>query len=323
MKKTIKMKMIKLNSFGLSAGLSAFLFCLCLVFTWSAPTSVSAQSNAKRVEQQLNTINRQLRALQETVLDHMDTHTGASAGDNGGVNDRALLADMEIRLGAIDREFRQLTGKIEEMDHRQRQLTRQFENFKADMELRFQDLSTGAGRLGDTSADKQTSEVAMGQEPAVEVGTQPQAATETIPGTTPEPVPEDIIPQGPDESYEQAFGFLRRGDFAGGERAFTEFLQHYSDHDLAGNAQYWLAETYYARRDYTNAAAEFLKGYQNYSDGTKAPDSLLKLGMSLAAMEQVEEACLVFDDLKIRYASAPQIILDSANREIVRNTCPQ
>ncbi len=323
MKKQNKKELKKRNWLVLFACL-----LLTLATTWSLPTPVLAQSEARRVQQQISTINRQLRTLQETVLEHIDDH-----GNGVADNERALLADMEIRLGAIDREFRMLTGQIEEMDHRQRQLIKQFEIFKADMELRFQDLSQGAIVPSTQPLSDEVPDLEVEAATQTDVIVEDDAATETTEATevtedTEAEKAEEISPvqltaEDPQASYEQAFGFLRRGDFAGGESAFKAFLDLYSDHDLAGNAQYWLAETYYARRDYPNAAASFLKGFQDYADGAKAPDSLLKLGMSLAAMEQVEEACIVFEDLKLRYSDAPQAILDSADREVERNNCSQ
>jgi tol-pal system protein YbgF len=81
---------------------------------------------------------------------------------------------------------------------------------------------------------------------------------------------------------------------------------------LAGDAQYWLGETYYMRGQYKNAADSFLKGYQNYKSGQKAPDTLLKLGMALAELGQKDAACSTFGELKAKYPAAPAHIADEA-----------
>jgi tol-pal system protein YbgF len=310
-----------IKSFSLTLFMCSFLVAVAII--WSLPTQVLAQNEVRRVEQHLNDINRQLSALQKTVVEHMSSLESQS-GDAQGVysqvdsqNHRALLANMEIRLGAIDHEFRKLTGQVEEMNHRQKQLKTQFENFKADVELRFQDINSGVMQPVEGDSQVQPSGVDVAPPTIIIEDENPQVA----PTVEASPEPVLLSSDGPDDSYEQAFGLLRRGNFDGAQRAFTAFLDKYSDHDLAGNAQYWLGETYYARRDYTNAAASFLKGYQDYSTGHKAPDSLLKLGMSLAAMEQVDEACLVFEDIVVRYHDASQSILDSAIREVERNGC--
>jgi tol-pal system protein YbgF len=79
--------------------------------------------------------------------------------------------------------------------------------------------------------------------------------------------------------------------YAEAEQGFSAFLQKYPKHSLAGAAQYWLGETYYAQGDFRTAAQNFLKGYQDYPKSRRAPDSLLKLGLSLRKMGEKERAC--------------------------------
>ena len=71
---------------------------------------------------------------------------------------------------------------------------------------------------------------------------------------------------------------LQDGDNAGAERSFKAYLQANPKGALAGNAQYWLGESYYARRDYQNAMTAFAEGYKTYKTSPKGPDNLLKLG---------------------------------------------
>ena len=82
-------------------------------------------------------------------------------------------------------------------------------------------------------------------------------------------------------AYERSYSHLVRRDFASAEAGFRDFLQSHPEDPLASNAYYWLGETYYVRGDYKAAADTLLEGYKQYSDGVKAPDSLLKLGMGI------------------------------------------
>jgi tol-pal system protein YbgF len=91
--------------------------------------------------------------------------------------------------------------------------------------------------------------------------------------------------------YEQSYESLLRRQFGDAEGGFREFLGKYRDHSLAGNAQYWLGETYYVQGDYKQAAQSFLSGYQDFPKSRKAPDSLLKLGLSLNRLGQKQQAC--------------------------------
>jgi tol-pal system protein YbgF len=112
--------------------------------------------------------------------------------------------------------------------------------------------------------------------------------------------------------YQQGYGALLQKDYAGAEGAFRHLLQTYPDDPLAADAQYWIGETFYVRGQYKNAADAFLNGYKKYKSGQKAPDSLLKLGMSLAELGQKDAACSTFGELKTKFPQAPQHFSEEA-----------
>jgi tol-pal system protein YbgF len=112
--------------------------------------------------------------------------------------------------------------------------------------------------------------------------------------------------------YQQGYGALLQKDYAGAEGAFRHLLQAYPNDPLAADAQYWIGETFYVRGQYKNAADAFLNGYKKYKSGQKAPDSLLKLGMSLAELGQKDAACSTFGELKTKFPQAPQHVSEEA-----------
>ena len=77
---------------------------------------------------------------------------------------------------------------------------------------------------------------------------------------------------------------------------------------MAGNAQYWLAETFYVRKQFERAAMAFAAGYQTYPDNIKAPDNLLKLALSLARIDKQEDACVALKQLGEKFPKAPSNI---------------
>ncbi len=132
------------------------------------------------------------------------------------------------------------------------------------------------------------------------------------------------LPDGPpQEQYEYAFGLLRQADYAKAEQALSKFLDAHPEHELAGNAKYWLGETFYVRGNYERAAVTFAEGFQTYPDSQKAPDNLLKLGMSLAQIDRTDDACGIFAELQSRYPDAKNNILQRAEREQSRLNCGQ
>ena len=113
-----------------------------------------------------------------------------------------------------------------------------------------------------------------------------------------------LSPETPEALYERSNESLLRRQFADAEAGFSTFLTKYPDHGLAGSAQYWLGETYYAQRNYKRAAQTFLQGYKKFPKGRRAADSLLKLGISLGRLGQAQQACAAYSAVSAEYPKA-------------------
>jgi len=121
----------------------------------------------------------------------------------------------------------------------------------------------------------------------------------------------DILPAGTEQQqYSYAQKLVTKGQYARAEAALSAFLARYPKARLAGNAQYWLGQTYYVRKMYTRATRAFLEGYNNYPESPKAPAFLLKIGMSLFAMGEKNDACDAYRELASRFPTS----LESRNK---------
>ena len=148
----------------------------------------------------------------------------------------------------------------------------------------------------------------------------PQAAPAPAQESTP-PVA-SILPEGtPRERYQYAFGLMSQARYDEAEAALKAFIAQHGDDPLATNARYWLGETYYVRKSFMDAAQAFFQAYKSTPDGAKAPDSLLKLGMSMASLEKTEEACATFGKLRKEFAELKPGIEKTLNRETKRLKC--
>jgi tol-pal system protein YbgF len=133
---------------------------------------------------------------------------------------------------------------------------------------------------------------------------------------------EKILPnETPDKQYEFATSFLKVGDYSTAERAFREFVQANPEHDLAGNAQYWYAETFRIRQLYTDAASAYLEGYQKYPKGEKAPINLLKLGVSMVQIGEKDQGCKMINGVEKQYPKANQSVIQKAKYESQKFEC--
>jgi tol-pal system protein YbgF len=124
-----------------------------------------------------------------------------------------------------------------------------------------------------------------------------------------------------EEQYQFAFDLLRQANYDEAEKALRTFVDQHPKDVLAGNAQYWLGETYYVRGRYQDAAIAFAEGFQKYPNNSKAPDNLLKLGMSLGQIGKKSEACVAFSELGKRFPSPPDNVRERLRQERHRYSC--
>lgn len=303
--------------------------------------SAAAQSVDDRIER----LQRELTDLQRQVYSGEAGGEAATDGSSGVAPTQA--ARIELRLNQFEAELRTLTGQVEEMRFQTESVGNRLDRLVADVDLRLQQLEQGgaAAPMAD-SGDPAAMAASQGLAPGAP-GTAPAsgAAPQTL-GTiaetdlqnfrrqqsavppaaapaAPAPAPQAAVLPGttPREQYDYAFGLLRQANYQGAEQALAEFLTRHPDDALAGNAKYWLGETYYVRGDYQSAAVTFAEGFEAYPDNPKAPDNLLKLGMSLASLGSKADACGTFEVLQQRYADASATIIQRARQEAQRNGC--
>ena len=132
---------------------------------------------------------------------------------------------------------------------------------------------------------------------------------------------ENLSNTSPENQYKFATVYLEVGDWNNAERAFKEFVEKNPNHELAGNAQYWYAETFRIRQLYTDAASAYLEGYQKYPKSSKAHINLLKLGVSLVQIGEKDQGCLMITCVKKQYPKAKQSVLQKAKYEEKKFGC--
>jgi tol-pal system protein YbgF len=214
---------------------------------------------------------------------------------------------VEDRFNQLQQSITLLTGQIEQLQYRNQQLQQQMEKMQADYEFRLEQMEKGGGRPGGAAP----------RPPGAAPGAQAAAPP---PPSLAAPPPAAAGGNG-DQLYNDAMKKLQDGDNAGAERGFKAFLQSNPKHALAGNAQYWLGESYYARRDYQNAMAAFAEGYKVYKASPKGPDNLLKLGITLAVLGRKADACAVFAKFNQDYPRATDLQKRRIDQERQKNGC--
>jgi tol-pal system protein YbgF len=317
----------KINFFGL---------LILLTFLVFKPTFADEKLDA--IIDQIQSLSSDLKTLEKAVYQNSNI-TSLNSNSGNEVNEDAVTRHL-IKLNQIEDQFRNLTNQFEEINFKLDKLSSRVTKIQSDTQLRFYDLEQSGAETSSTTQNKKTPTekvklpgaekpqdfgAAEGYDMSKDQGTQ---ATQSIDAAQTvvvnEPERKSLLPQdkSPDEQYSYAIGLIKVGDYDTAEFALREFIDNNKDHNLAGHAQFWYGETFRIRQLYSDAAAAYLDGYQNYPKSDKAPDNLLKLGVTMVELGEKDQGCSMITNLKKEYPKASKSVLQKAQYEEKRFKCP-
>ena len=305
---------------------------------------VNVYSDNHNVFQILETLQQDIKTLERAVYSNsFETNNNTDSEENFNENssEEALTRHL-LKLSEIENQFRDLTNKFEEINFKLDKLSNRLTKLQSDNQLRFEQVEKTMGNLVSSGASNLTentlseNKILPGTSEPQDLGsisykdmttsastqqTQSVDSTSSVVLENVESI-EKLLPDGsPEKQYEFATSFLKVGDYNTAERALKEFVQTNPNHQLAGNAQYWFAETFRIRQLYVDAASAYLEGYQKYPKSEKAPDNLLKLGVSLVQIGEKDQGCMMITSLQKEYPEASQSILQKAKYEEKKFEC--
>ena len=289
----------------------------------------------------LNLIQKDLKTLEKAVYSQSNNSLQSLGNnDTSEANSEDVLTRHLLKLSEIENQFQVLTNKFEEINFKIDKLSNRLSKVQADNQIRFQELenlsfdkdssikvskkSDKKNELLPGSSQPQDLGSISYQDNSTEEKTQKIESVETTASIVTETFEseEKILPnESAEKQYKFATSFLKNGDYPTAERAFREFVLTNPEHDLAGNAQYWYAETFRIRQLYTDAASAYLEGYQKYPKGEKAPINLLKLGVSMVQIGEKDQGCKMINGVGKQYPDAKQSVIQKAKYESQKFEC--
>ena len=292
----------------------------------------------------LDQLQKDIKTLEKAVYSgsiELNSDSSVNLNSNLDNNSEDVLTRHLLKLSEIENQFQELTNKFEEINFKLDKLSSRMSKVQADNQIRFQDLENIVS--SDATTNKLTKKTNNEQMEVLPGSSQPQdlgsisykdtATNETSQKTNSVDstalvvtetfqAEEKILPnESPDKQYQFATSFLKVGDYSTAERAFREFVDTNPEHNLAGNAQYWYAETFRIRQLYTDAASAYLEGYQRYPKGEKAPINLLKLGVSMVQIGEKDQGCKMINGVEEQYPEANQSVIQKAKYESQKFEC--
>jgi tol-pal system protein YbgF len=303
-------------------------------------------SDNHNIYETLEIIKKDLKTLERAVYSgSIETNTSSNEQSTIELDSSSedVLTRHLLKLSEVEEQFRQLTNKFEEINFKLDKLSNRLSKIQADNQIRFQDIESAISsgeittQLSSKPKTDTKSEILPGSSQPQDLGSISYKDTETSETsqqiqsvdttatvlTETFQAEEKILPQDLSlkEQYEFATSFLKVGDYSTAERAFREFVLDNSEHELAGSAQYWYAETFRIRQLYTDAASAYLEGYQKYPKGNKAPINLLKLGVSMVQIGEKDQGCKMINGVELQYPKAKQSVIQKAKYESKKFEC--
>ena len=286
----------------------------------------------KAISDQIQVITKDLKTLEKAVYQKSDIVSlkPSSKINSDGLNEDIMTKHL-LKLNEIEDQFRELTNKFEEVNFKLDKLSTRVTKIQSDTQLRFSDLETGTEKTQpkkNVSLPGTSKPQDFGAAPGYQTSNLPKEqsinsieSAQTVIAEEPEKR-DSILPDKPtEEQYEFAVSFMKIGDYETAEFALKEFIDKNKDHDLAGSAQYWYGETFRIRQLYSDAATAYLDGYQNYPKSKKAPDNLLKLGITMVQLGEKDQGCKMISGLKKEYPKASKSVLQKAQYEQKKFKC--
>ena len=258
----------------------------------------ASSSDVRMLDKDVDKLYSQVNALKRE-----NDFTRKDLSDLRAENQR-LKSDLSLRLENIQSEMQSLTTDIEEYKELLRRPSKDMDRVREDMEARLRVLE----------------ERKKNQEEKIRELEERLKADETKtpgPGSKPaEPDKSALTREAPGEFkggstgmgdlYRDAYETFHRGDLEGSRRKFEAFLKQYPNTELSDNAQFWIGETYYFKKDYEKAIIEYEKAIVKYPEGDKIPSAIFKQALSFLELNDKTNAKSLFKRVIEKYPRSDQ-----------------
>ena len=262
------------------------------------------------------------------------------------------LVDLLQQVDSLQAEVRRLQGQIEEQSYLIEQLRSTQRDTYVNIDRRFADIEQRSSGLGNTSlapplttlnaeerdvvagvpAPQSSLRLEVHPEQTAIQGVRSERVTADEPAPTAQAISTTSISAAAptvdtaesEASYKAAFSLLKAGKYDESIAAFSGFLTQFPTSQYADNAQYWLGETYYVRREFEPAVAEYRKLIKAYPQSKKRSHAMLKIGYSFHELGRIDQARAVLEDLRNRYtgSTAARLAEDRIQRILAENSTP-
>ena len=263
-----------------------------LALLCAAALTAGCANNEAQMQADINELQNQTYSLQ-TQVDKMNNSVEASQRKFSSKNATELHTIRSSQAGVVDqlstmqRDVDSLRGKLQEQNHLDKKFFADQSSETAGLAKQLAQQQTVLDSLGSRITNLETEFQAQANQLAAQTAQakqQEQAAAET-----------------PQSAYDKAYSIYQKKKYGSARKAFKAFLAKFPDDPLAGNAQFWIAESYFTQKEYDQAILAYEKVIKHYPRSIKVPNALLHQGISFLKTHDPKVAAALFRQVMEKY----------------------
>lgn len=212
-----------------------------------------------------------------------------------GCASRGEIETMKRQLEYIERSTVQMQERLVQMDSMYRMTIDKNVSYQADLKTALSELIDKSASIDSRLSDIESRLGTINSRPSQSGSGSVPPSTDTQQQSTVDSSNQGGLPQVDQEKlFNNAFSDLKSGNYDLAIMEFNEFLGLFRESAMADDAQYWLGECYYGKKQYAKAGPEFEKVEKNFPKGDKLVPALYKLGRSYEESGDKKRAKIVF-----------------------------
>jgi len=272
------------------------------------------QRERESLQGDMEKLQKDFKALQKEMNDLKMSVPGET---------KKAQADLLLRLENLQTEVRTLSTGIEEYKELSKKPSKEIDRLKENIALRTKALEDKENILAEKDRNleeriKGMEERLKGLEGKIGQLATKQTEIETSLRGKETSVEGKVVPARTGDLYKDAYETYQKGDYEGARRKFEAFLKQYPNTELSDNAQFWIGETYYGKKDYEKAILEYEKAIAKYPEGDKVPAALLKQALAFLELGDKTNGRNLLKRVMERYPESEQADMAKKRLEAIK-----
>ena len=289
-----------------SDGMKGWMVFLVGLLLWGC----ASNKDVRTLDKEMDKLYAQINALRKE-----NDYTKNDLSDLRAENQR-LKTDLALRLENLQSELRSLSTDIEEYKELLKRPSKEVDRMKDDMEGRLKTLEerrkAQEEKIKELEDRLKVPELKTPAPASKPVEPEKPASAKEIPAET------KGISTGMGDLYKDAYETFYKGDLEAARRKFEAFLKQYPNTELSDNAQYWIGETYYLKKDYERAILEYEKAIVKYPEGDKIPAAIFKQALAFSELGDKTNARNLFKRVIEKYPRSDQAEMAKKKLEAIK-----